>query len=119
VTNLAGVPIIQATLAARDELAAAGIHVTVVDPGRAEVQSMAGGALHGWTFVRRWYYWSANGPAVPADIAQRAWTSAGDARIDGDCGNPAVTGPVSSYHIDSAIGLALVVRAIREALEPA
>ena len=119
--NLAGRPIVEATLTARDELNAAGVPLTIVDPGRGEVQSMAGGELHGWTFDRRWYYWAAHTTTnpVPADIATRAWTSAGDARINGHCGNPAVAGPVYSYHIDSAIGLALVVRAIREAHERA
>ena len=113
--NLAGLPTKEATLEAARELEAAGIPIVIVDPGRAEVQSLAGGSLLGWSFDRRWYYWAARSETpMPADVARRTWTSDGDCRADGDCGNPFPNDEVNVFHVDTALGLSLLVRAIRE-----
>lgn len=62
--------------------------------------------LHGWTFGRRWYYWSASCKdsknAIPLDDAKVLFEKfPKDLRLDGDCGCPPPTHAAYLYHIDT------------------
>ena len=57
-----------------EELTAAGIE-TAKMPNfyalRREVPTRVIGELHGWGFQRAWYYWVAEGPGIPSDVAMK------------------------------------------------
>lgn len=105
------------------ELEAAGIDVIRLEALRRspnEVVTAIRGDLHGWMFVRQWYYWSAHGPGIEIATAQRLQDFHGKTlRANGDC---ACRGPLfwnkglatGSYHIDDAAGLKALADAIRE-----
>lgn len=92
---------------------------------RYEVPSLLIGRLGAITFRRAWTYWIATGP-VPLDVAYRLYEDPigrTDIRVEGHCGCPAPVHPwvsivdgqecITSYHIDSEVGLRLFADAIR------
>jgi hypothetical protein len=93
-------------------------------PAVGEVRYKLTGELHGWTFERRWYYYSCKG-AMPIEKARDLWNDPlgrDDVRVDGHCGCPSPdesweakeTGLVHTYHVGSEAGLRLLADAIRE-----
>lgn len=97
---------------------------------RCEVPSLLIGRLGAITFRRAWTYWVATGP-VPLDVAHRLYedpVGRTDIRVDGHCGCPAPVHPwlstingqefVTSYHIDSEVGLRIFADAIRQLSKP-
>lgn len=85
-----------------------------------EVYRYFRGEIHGWTFQRSWYYWSAGGPPLPFKYAMPLHELIGDeVRVDGHCGCPSPvewygkTGKgVTAYHIDTQEGLNILVATI-------
>ena len=99
-----------------DELTAAGIKAEGLEPlrgslGTREVPTKQFGSLCGWGFQRAWYYWIAEGPGIPPDLAEyfhRQWGR--DVRVAGHCGCPSPLEwhhgfAVGMYHIDTQDGL--------------
>jgi hypothetical protein len=115
------------TAQARAELETAGIKVTEMDifaQGR-EVPSRAIGSLSMWGFRRGWYYWVAEGPGIPVDVAERLHATHGqDVRVAGHCGCPSPREwfngfAVGSYHVDTQEGLNALAETIRSVvIEP-
>ncbi len=115
----------EVTATAEAELKAAGINVTIWPSwNNGEVPSLAIGELSGWTFQRRWYYWSAEGPGIPPDVAEKLHASHGrEVRVEGHCGCPSPLEwrkgfAIGSYHVDTQEGLnalADVLRSIYDA----
>jgi len=73
-----------------------------------------------WNFYRAWYYWVcfANpnwGDAViPEEIARELNGSFGkEIRVEGFAGGQDVHGPVTSYHVDTPRGLAVLVSMLK------
>lgn len=64
-----------------------------------------------WMFRRAWYYWVAEGPGIPCDLAEefhKEWGT--QVRVDGHCGCPSPLYwfegfSVGLYHIDTQEGL--------------
>ena len=111
--------IAEVTAICETELKVAGITVGKLSfPLRGEVPSCAFGSLSMWTFERRWYYWSANGPGLPVEVAEKLHAAHGSkVRVDGHCGCPSPREwfkgfGVGSYHIDSPEGLKALAEAI-------
>ena len=90
-----------------------------------EVPSQLMGRLGLITFRRFWTYWVATGP-VPLDVARRLYddpVGRTDVRVAGHYGCPPPKAPwlktvdgvecVTSYHIDSEVGLRLFADAVR------
>jgi hypothetical protein len=77
------------------------------------------GALSLWHFTRAWYYWSAEGPGIPCDIAEKLHATHGkQVRVAGHCGCPSPSEwfkgfAVGSYHIDTPEGLKALADVIR------
>ncbi len=68
----------------------------------------------GWTFRRRWVYWTAGGPAIPLNVAGDLWLSHGGAlRVDGHCGSPRPLANVGHYHIDTPAAMQALLDALR------
>jgi len=68
----------------------------------------------GWVFMRAWYYWFAQGPAIRESVARDFNEKWGEqVRVDGFAGGQNVTGPVDSYHIDTVEGLMAFAELIR------
>lgn len=104
------------------ELTAAGIKVNVIPafPGaRGEVPANVVGSLSMWLFERRWYYWSAHGPGLPVDVAEKLHATHGtQARVAGHCGCPSPREwykgfGIGDYHIDTPEGLKALADALR------
>lgn len=109
------------TAVCRAELEAAGIKVTEMDflaEGR-EVPSRAAGSLAMWHFRRAWYYWVAEGPGIPPDVAEKLHAAHGkDVRVDGHCGCPSPSEwfkgfAVGHYHVDTQEGLNALADVLR------
>lgn len=92
----------------RAELEAAGIEVSdfkIVWDG--EVPTTVRGSLVMWGFKRCWYYWSATGPGLPLEVAEKLHATHGTVvRVDGHCGCPSPKEwfkgfGVGMYHVDS------------------
>ena len=108
------------------ELKTAGISIhrwpTAVS---GEVPSMVVGGQSGWHFERRWYYWSAEGPGIPPDIAERLHAKHGkDVRVEGHCCCPSPLEwrkgfAIGSYHIDTQEGLNAFADCLRSIYDPA
>ncbi len=105
-----------------DELLAAGINrIDLGDAWRrqTEVPTKYAGELCGWGFKRSWYYWIADGPGVPPDVAETFHVTWGtQVRVDGDCGCPSPLErfkgfAVGCYHIDTVDGLAAFAELLR------
>lgn len=105
----------------RSELEAAGIEThtfgTLLSP--SEVPSKCIGGLAGWTFKRAWYYWTASGPGLPPDYAERLHATHGkEVRVEGHCGCPSPSDwakgfAIGSYHIDTGEGLKALADTLR------
>lgn len=103
------------------ELNAAGIKATVFDRDapNSEVPGNVIGTLSFWVFERRWYYWSAHGPGLPVDVAERLHATHGKVvRVAGHCGCPSPREwykgfGVPDYHVDTSEGLNALADAIR------
>lgn len=109
------------------ELAAAGIDWPRFEPDVAEVmREMSGevktsvyGHLHGWTFKRAWYYWTAEGPGIDVDTAEALHATHGQVvRVAGHCGCPSPREwfkglACGSYHVDSPEGLKALADTIK------
>jgi hypothetical protein len=107
------------------ELTAAGINIYQNRfPPDGEVPSETFGYLSGWTFRRLWYYWSAKGPGIPPDIAERLHATHGTVvRVEGHCGCPSPLEwrkgfAISSYHVDSPDGLKALADTLRSIYDP-
>ena len=107
--NYAGVDDIDDDLAA--ELNLAGITVNVFRGLQSgEVKTDILGSVHGWSFDRRWRYWSAKGPGIPCDVATELWDRDKTVRVDGHAASPSpiewLNGfGIGLYHIDTQEGL--------------
>ncbi len=101
------------------ELQAAGINVSRWPSVSGEVPSLVVGALSGWFFKRLWYYWSAEGPGIPPEIAERLHATHGkEVRVEGHCGCPSPLEwrkgfAIGSYHVDTQEGLNALADALR------
>lgn len=116
----------EVTAICRAELEAAGIKVSEFDifATRGEVPSRAIGGLLSWTFTRAWYYWVAEGPGIPPDIAEKLHATHGkDVRVDGHCGCPSPREwfkgfAVGRYHVDTQEGLNALADTLRSVALP-
>jgi len=114
----------EVTAICRAELEAAGIAVSEYDifAKHGEVPSKAVGGLASWGFQRAWYYWIAEGPGIPPDIAEKLHATHGkDVRVDGHCGCPSPLEwhkgfAVGRYHVDTQEGLNALAATIREVI---
>ena len=105
-----------------EELTAAGIE-TAKMPNfyalRREVPTRVIGELHGWGFQRAWYYWVAEGPGIPSDVAMKLHETHGkEVRVAGHCGCPSPLEwyhgfAVGLYHVDTPEGLKALADAIK------
>lgn len=118
-TNLAGVENTSDAQCAA-ELEAAGIEVLRIPiRSNGEVKTNVLGGLNSWSFRRAWYYWVAEGPGIPPDIAEELHAEHGKAvRVDGHCGCPSPTEwfkgfAVGRYHVDTQDGLNALAAVIR------
>lgn len=122
----------------RAELKAAGIQTIQEAEGKGpeyladtlrrmsgEVKTSVQGVLHGWVFKRSWYYWSASGPGIEVEAAERLYASHGrSVRVDGHGLSPSPTEwfkglAVGCYHIDDAEGLKALADTIKALVERA
>ena len=95
------------------ELKEAGISILQYEflrKDHPEVFTSVRGDLHGWYFVRCWYYWSATGPGIPPKYATKLHEEFGEEiRVNGHCGCPhpnTLNGfAIRFYHIDTQKGL--------------
>jgi hypothetical protein len=104
----------------RQELASAGIEShSLPRTIRGEVPTYLVGELCLWGFTRAWYYWVAEGPGIPPDVAQEFWKGWGkEVRTDGHCGCPSPLEwkhgfAIGSYHIDTLEGLAAFAQLLK------
>ncbi len=103
------------------ELTAAGIRVVHLPESmtKGEVPSRSFGELSMWGFQRRWYYWAAQGPGIPPDIAEKLHAEFGtQVRVDGHCGCPSPLEwnhgfGTGSYHVDTPAGLKALADVLR------
>lgn len=76
-----------------------------------EVPTKHIGLAHGWKFERRWYYYAAEGPGIPPNMAEEFHQKWGtQVRVEGHCGCPSPIEychgfAVGAYHIDTQEGL--------------
>ena len=106
----------------KSELEAAGIKVAGPHEflRRHEIYTAYIGDMCGWGFHRAWYYWVAEGPGIPPDLAQKFHKTWGkEVRVDGHCGCPSPREwfkgfAVGHYHIDTAEGLKAFADLLKE-----
>ena len=126
--NLAGHP--KATELIAIELQKAGIPIEALDSPWGEPRAMLGGRLGKFRFRRGWVYWIVDDAEMSEAHAsqinsapresQDATRYSGDntwggvIRVDGFAGGTSVRGPVDSWHIDTADGLAYFADRLRE-----
>lgn len=85
-----------------------------------EVKTSVRGVLCGWTFERSWYYWRANGPGIPVEVAERLNNQyALELRVagmaSGDDPRRCFYGlGVGSYHIDTQEALNALAQVLHE-----
>jgi hypothetical protein len=104
------------------ELEAAGITVARLPESMrnrmGEVKTIVIGDLHGWAFERKWYYWSAEGPGIPCEVAEQLYKEHGNVvRLNGDAGSPSPKRTLlglaaGKYHVDSQEGLNALAKVI-------
>ena len=116
----------------RAELKAAGIPTLQEDADKppeffaellreqsGEVKTSVMGVLHGWTFKRAWYYWTAEGPGIEVTAAEALHATHGQqVRVAGHCGCPSPTEwfkglAVGDYHVDTPDGLKALADTIK------
>ncbi len=115
------------TAACVNELSEAGIEIIRWPGGpiRGEVPSLVVGGQSGWHFERRWYYWSAQGPGIPPEIAEKFHLQHGkEVRVEGHCMCPSPLEwrkgfAIGSYHIDTQVGLNAFALLLRSIYDPA
>jgi hypothetical protein len=101
------------------ELEAAGINAFAMSlPCRGEVPSRVIGWLSLWQFRRAWYYWIAEGPGLPVEVAEKLHAQHGhETRVGGDCTCPSPQSykgfGVPLYHVDGPAGLKALAEAIK------
>jgi len=123
--NVAGKPKEEADPILKAELEAAGVecHVFGHEFQHPEVHTGVVGGMHGWKFERRWYYWSASGPGIPIEIAEKLHVEIGqELRVAGHCGCPSPREwfggfGCGSYHIDTPEALKALANAIKAVVE--
>lgn len=117
----------------RAELKAAGIPTVEEAAGKpegtyaellrdmsGEVKTSVQGDLHGWTFKRAWYYWTAEGPGIDVDAAEILHSTHGQVvRVAGHCGCPRPSEwykglACGNYHVDTPDGLKALADTIKE-----
>ncbi len=109
------------TATAESELAAAGIPLMQMRwlSENSEVPSLVRGILSMWSFERAWYYWIAEGPGLPPEVADRLHATHGQVvRVDGHCGCPSPREwfkgfACGHYHIDTPDGLKALADELR------
>ena len=123
--NYAGVKDCDDALA--KELEDAGIDVyrsEIFKNGKSEVNTSVIGTLDpsGWGFRRAWYYWVADGPGIPPEIAEELHKEWGkEVRVEGHCGCPSPLEwrkgfAIGNYHIDTQEGLKALADVIKKIL---
>lgn len=112
--------ILEVTAVTDAELIAAGIRVSPMRfPPKGEVPSQTMGELSMWTFRRAWYYWRAEGPGIPPEIAESLHATHGkEVRVEGHCAAPSPREwnkgfAVGSYHVDTPEGLKALADVLR------
>jgi len=89
-----------------------------------EVPTSIIGVQSRWSFRRAWYYWVAEGPGIPPDIAEKFHqTWGGEVRTAGFAGGISPLKwcegfAVDSYHIDSQDGLNAFVALLKSIHRP-
>jgi len=72
---------------------------------------------YGWSFRRAWYYWiccTETNP-IPKQIAEKLNAELGQqVRVNGFAGGHDVEGDISSYHVDTFVGLHALLKVIRD-----
>ena len=90
-----------------------------------EVATIVLGSLHGWSFERAWYYWTAKGPGIPLAQAMELHAKHGKVvRVNGDCTGPSPLDQFrglacGSYHVDTQEGLNALASTIRQVVDDA
>lgn len=84
-----------------------------------EVKTSVWGILHGWIFKRCWKYWTASGPGIDVNNAEKLNDKFGDVvRVDGRSGlspRKLYKGLGSGYyHVDTAEGLKALADTIKD-----
>jgi hypothetical protein len=85
-----------------------------------EMRTVTIGELYRWEFHRAWYYWVAEGPGIPCDVATELHEKFGTVvRVDGHCCCPSplewLKGfAVGYYHVDTQEGLCALADTIRK-----
>ena len=111
----------------KKELLEAGIDlikIILLESMRGEVPTTVWGESHRWLFKRAWYYYTAEGPGIPPDVAEefhKEWGT--QCRVAGDC---TCSSPlewkegfaVSNYHIDTQEGLNAFVKLLARIHKP-
>jgi len=108
----------------RAALEEAGCEVCDLKTRRGEVATTLVGFAHRWTFKRAWYYYIADGPGVPPDVAEafhQEWGT--QCRVDGHCCCPSPLEwfegfAVGAYHIDTQEGLNAFVKMLATVHKP-
>lgn len=108
----------------KKELEDAGINVVELPQFavRGEVKSKYLGTVGPWSFERAWYYWIAEGPGLPPDVADKLHEKFGqDVRVAGHCGCPSPREwykgfAVPLYHVDTQEGLSALSAALKSVM---
>ena len=88
-----------------------------------EVKTSVIGVLHGWTFKRSWYYWTAEGPGIDVETAEALHAKHGrDVRVAGHCGCPSPREwykglACGDYHVDTPDGLKALADTLKGLVE--
>lgn len=107
------------------ELEAAGLETHTFGDyyGEGEVPSKTMGFIGQWKFERAWYYWRADGPGIPPEIAEQLHAGHGkDVRVAGHCGCPSPLEwyggfAVGDYHVNTPEGLKALADCLRGIIE--
>ena len=112
--------IAEVTATCEVELKAAGINITIFSSVlRGEVPTLTFGSLSMWRFTRAWYYWVAQGPGIPLEVADKLHAEFGhEVRVGGHCMCPSPREwfngfGVGHYHVDTQRGLNALADALR------
>lgn len=114
------------TQTCKEELEAAGASpfISGIVFDHPEIPSKCIGEFGPWVFRRRWYYWSAEGPGVPPDVAELLHAQHGKVvRVAGHCGCPSPREwykgfGVGLYHVDTPEGLKALIDTLRTIYDP-
>lgn len=110
----------------RVELTAAGIRVVDIPiRSNSEVPYSLIGDYRGWVFERAWYYWQAYAFSAGYGLSEKTAeelnaTFGAEVRVNGCAGGTDVKshlspkGTITSYHVDTPLGLRALVSAIKK-----